>query len=493
MVRKTFTIAAVMLLLAGCSITPEPLSEADLAANADDKLARVTQEQEPVNRPISLHEAMARALKFNLDYRVELYARTLADQKLNLARSDLLPDLVANVHTSGRDSEAWSYSLTRSGVRSVDPSTSREKHNTAKDLTFSWNILDFGLSYVRAKQSADNALIAEEQKRKVINRIIEDVRTAYWRAVSADRLMSGLQKLEGRIVSALGNAKVLSSNGYSSPLAQLTFQRELLDIRRDINRLERELQASKVQLAALMNISPSSGFSIVIPERKLAALELKVDRDEMLKLALVNRPELREIAYKERINSLEAEAAMLELLPSLNLYAGANYDSNAFLVEQGWISWGAKASWNAMKLFAYPAKKAVIESETGLIDQRALETTMAIMTQVEVARLRYNYLRKSAATAGQYYDVQRRIRDQIRAGASADTTSEQTLIREEMNTLVASAEYDVAYSDLQNAFAAIYASIGADPYGDSIDESLPVSELAAQLQKLWQERGDFIR
>ena len=489
-VGRLMTISLVAIGISACTVTTEPLTEAELSLTAEDRMQRVTQDQEPVVRSISLYEAMARALKYNLDYRVELFAKELASQKANLARSDLLPDLVANSHYSNRSNDPFTFSRSRTGVPSVDPSVSREQESFTSDLTFSWHILDFGLSYARAKQAADKTLIAEEQRRKVINRIIEDVRTAYWRAVSADRLLSGFNRLESRVESALANSRSLQNNGYTSPVAALTYQRELVDIKRQTQRLQRELKTSKIQLAALMNLKPGEHYNLVLPKRKLSSLSLQVPSNEIMRLALQNRPELRELSYAGRINEREAEIALLELLPGIQLYAGLNYDSNDFLLNNDWVSWGAKASWNVMKIFAYPVKKRVIELESDLIDQRGLAMTMAVMTQVEVARARYHYLRKTAATAQQYYSVQRRLRDQVRASAGANTASEQSLIREEMNTLLASAQYDMAYADLQNAFAAIYASIGVDPFGDELDTSQPVGEVAKALRTTWRERGD---
>jgi len=483
--------AALGIFLSGCVVTPEPLTQSELALTADTNLASVTSGQEAVVQPISLYEAMARALKYNLDHKIELMARELADAKLNQAKSDMLPTLVANSSYSNRDHDPHSYSEGLSGIRSVTPSTSRENENFSKDIAFSWNILDFGLSYVRAKQSADQALIAEEQKRKVVNRIIEDVRSAYWRAVSADRLLSGFKGLEGRVETALKNSRSLGASGYTSPVAALTFQRELVDIKKRTQALQRELETSKIQLAALMNIPPDQAYSLVIPERNMSNLEVKIPAREMVSLALQNRPEIREISYRSRISEQEAEAALLELLPGIQLYAGANYDSNDFLLNNSWVSWGAKASWNAMKLFQYPARSRLVETEQQLNFQRSLAMTMAIMTQVEVARARYHHLRKSAATAAQYYSIQSKILKQVQSSQATGAASQQSLIREQMNTLVASAEYDIAYSDLQNAFATIYSSIGVDPWGDFLDTSADVAILAGSLKQVWHERGDF--
>ncbi|MCF6322432.1 MAG: TolC family protein [Rhizobiaceae bacterium] len=490
MLTKIIAITAAGIVLSGCAITPQPLSEVELAAYAEDKVHRVSLDQEPVVRSISLYEAMARALKYNLDYKIEMYAKDLANSKLNSARFDMLPDLVANSAYAGRSNDPFSISRTTIGTLSTDPSTSRDTSTSTKDITFSWNILDFGLSYVRAKQAADQTLIAEEQKRKVINRVMEDVRTAYWRAVSADRLLSGLRKLEGRTQAALRNSRALKNNGSTSPVAALTYERELIDIKRQTQRLQREMHTSKIQLAALMNLRPGDKFSLTLPKRRLASLKLTIPYSEIFTLALQNRPELREIAYRGRIEEREAKAALLELLPGIQLYAGANYDSNSYLVNNDWISWGAKASWNAMRLFQYPARKKVIDAGLNLNDQRALAMTMAIMTQVQVARIRYDYLRKSATTAAEYFYIQSQIRDKVRTSARNDAASEQTLIREELNTLVASAQYDIAYSDLQNAFASIYSSIGVDPFGDYLDVSAGVNELADALRNTWRERGD---
>lgn len=199
---------------------------------------------------------------------------------------------------------------------------------------------------------------------------------------------------------------------------------------------------------------------------------------------------MRELAYRSRIGDLEAEAALLELLPGIQLYKTANFDSNDFLLDNNWISWGAKASWNLIRLFQYPARKQVADAESELNRQRSLAMTMAIMTQVEVARVRYHYLRQSALTAQQYHGIQLRLLDQVRQSADSGSASEQSLIREEMNALESSVQYDIAYADLQNAFATIYASIGVNPWGDYLDTELDVATLATSLRQVWRERGD---
>lgn len=484
-------LACSALFLAGCQIAPKPYTEAALADYASDKLARVTADQEPITGQITLYEAMARALKYNLDYRVEIMNKLLANKNLRLKSADLLPQLVATGAYVDRNNSPASFSRTLlRGVTSVDPSTSQEQEKFVGDVTLSWHILDFGLSYVRAQQAADEVLIAEERKRKIINKIIEDVRTAYWRAVSADRLLEGFHQLRHRTERALAQSRKLYKSRQTSPVAALSYQRELLDIKRQIHRLERELRTSKMQLAALMNVNPGSDFSLHIPKRRLTDLAIKASGEEMVALALQNRPELREVGYQERINRKEAKAAILEILPGASVYAGANLDTNDFLFNSNWIGYGAKVGWNLMKVFTYPARKGAVTAKDDYLDKKALATTMAIMTQVYVARARYKYTRQAAETSAEYYQVQRRLKAQVAASVKANVASEQTMIREEMNTLVAAVQFDIAYADLQNAFATIYASVGSDPYDQNISTDMSVDELSKVLKETWRQRGD---
>ncbi|MEM9733955.1 MAG: TolC family protein [Pseudomonadota bacterium] len=492
---RPFKLAASglgLFLLAGCQITPMAFTDAQLSNYALDKLQRVTADQEPISGSVTLYEAMARALKYNLDYKVEIMNRQLANKNLRLKRYDMLPQLVANGNWTKRNNNAHSYSQTLfADVRSVDPTTSKQDASFVGDATFSWHILDFGLSYVRAQQAADEALIAEENKRKIINRIIEDVRTAYWRAVSADRLLAGFHRLRHRTEKAIAQSRRLYRARRTSPVSALSYERELVDIKRQIHRLERELKTAKIQLAALMNVNPGSNYKLHIPPRRLTALRVNKSGDQMVEMALQKRPELREIKYRERSNAKEAKAALLEVLPGAQIYAGMNLDTNDFLYNSNWVTYGAKVGWNLMKVFSYPARKGQVEAQSDLLDKRALATTMAIMTQVYVARARYKYLYRSAQTAAEYYDVQSKLNKQVKASVRAGAASQQTLIREEMNTLVAAVQYDLAYADLQNAFATVYSAVGLDPYEQNISTSMSVKAIADILRQSWRNRGDL--
>ncbi|MEO0637281.1 MAG: TolC family protein [Pseudomonadota bacterium] len=436
---------------------------------------------------------MARALKYNLDLQIELMEESLRAEDFNVARAEMLPSLVANAAWRGRNNYAGGTSIVvPSGTPTGGSATSGSFRNQlTADLALSWDILDFGVSYIQAKQAGDARLIAEERKRKVANRLLEDVRTAYWRAVSAEHLVSGLRSLAQKAEVALRQARELEQSEQASPLAALTFQRELIDIKSEIENLEDSISVAKTQLAALMNLPPNIRFKLRHSRQKASSLKVKKSADELIDLALANRSELREIAYELRSNRRELDKAILEVLPSARAFIGANLDANTLLLNSAWVPWGATVSANLMNVFKLPARRQRIEAQEALLDRRAMALAVAIVTQVHVSRARFGHAKQRFQTSQQRVGVQVKIRSQIRSAVEAGTASDQTLIREEMNTLVARAKRDIAYSEMQNTFANIYASIGIDPFDAGIDRSQSVDEISDALQTFWRDQGDF--
>jgi outer membrane protein TolC len=188
------------------------------------------------------------------------------------------------------------------------------------------------------------------------------------------------------------------------------------------------------------------------------------------------------------VNRREIDAALLKTLPNLKAFAGVNYDSNSYLYKQDWVGVGARASWNLINVFRYPMSKQAVENQQALISQRELALTMAVMTEVYVSRTRHSHLSAELETAGERLDIQNRILEKIRAGSRAGSVSQQTLIREEMNTLTEEVRHDIVFADLQNARANTYAAMGMDTFGPEVTGRESVSVLANSLEQLWVKR-----
>jgi len=488
------TVAAIGLN--SCAIKPIPLTTDEVQSRVQEDRAVLTKDQEPVTGPIDLYEAMARALKYNLDARVELMHKMLAQTQLDLSHYAMLPRLAANAGFDGRNN--FTGGVARSlitGRQVLEPFTSAEKNIFSADLSLSWNVLDFGLSYVRAKQAADDVLIAEEERRRVANRVMQDVRVAYWRAVSAERILPSLKMLDEWVKSALEKAQAIQEEKLSAPLVPLQYKLDLLNTQRYVQQLFRELNTAKLQLAALINLPPGQEPRLVltVPEREARTLPLPVELEALETRALEARPELRMIDYRRRINAHETKAAILEMLPSLNLQVGGNYNSNSFLFNNHWAAYAARASWNLLNVVRYPARAKTIEAQEKILHTQHLALTMAIMSQVHVSVAQVAQAKKETSTAELYHDTQAKITEQMRLAWRAARLSEQAMLRERINQVAAQLRHDAAEAELQTAWAALLAAVGEDVLPNDLTQEQSLSDLAGELRTRWTKSKEIFK
>ncbi len=76
--RSLAILLFLSLFVSGCSYIPVAFTKGELQEKAKSDRENITQNQEPVSGSISLYEAIARALKYNLDYHVEFAEKVLA-------------------------------------------------------------------------------------------------------------------------------------------------------------------------------------------------------------------------------------------------------------------------------------------------------------------------------------------------------------------------------------------------------------------------------
>ncbi|MBP2230999.1 outer membrane protein TolC [Azospirillum agricola] len=483
------------LLAAGCAVSPEPLTTEDNLARVRKDLSVVFAPQEPVTRAISMHEAMARAIKYNLDERVKIMETAVASQQLDLSHYDMLPRVVASAGYVGRNNDSGSESLNlATGRRTGESTTAVDKHRRVGDLGFTWNVLDFGVSYLRARQNANLVLIADERRRRVVQGILQDVRTAYWRAVAAERMLERIAPLEARIEGARRDARTLEALRVQAPLQALGYTRSLVETLRQLQSLRRELVAAKSQLGALMGLPPGEPFEVELPAKDgtKAPPRLEIPVEALETYALLHRPELLEESYNQRISADETWRSMLKLLPGVELNAALRYDSNSFLLNQRWADYGARVSWNLINLVSAPGTLSYANAQEELVTFRRQALSMAVLSQVRVAMLQFRELNQEFGLTAEQADLDTRIRTQYANVGTAGQIGELGVIQAEVTALLSDLRRDLVYADLHNAYARVMVSAGVDP----LPETVPSADLATLTRAVdqglgsWQERAN---
>lgn len=468
---RGMVVLAVAAVMAGCTVTPKALTPEEVQDRVKNDTARMYTEQEAIRGPISMDEAVARALKYNLDYRLKKMESALALGLTDYASYDMLPKMVASAGYTSRSNYSGGTSIgILDGEMSERPTSSDERSRTTRGIEFSWNALDFGVSYYRARQQGDQFMIAEERRRKVVQNLLQDVRAAYWRALGAQKLNVQADDIVQRANLALGRSREAETQKIIPPGLALAYQRALLDATTLLNQRRQDLEFAKRELAALMNVPPAAAFTLAeAAETTLPAAPRDLARIE--DMALLQRPELREEDFRKRITADEARKQMLGMLPGISFNYGAQRDSNSFLYNNSWSQGGVSLAWNLMRLVALPAMKDAQKYQESTDEARRMALSMAILTQTRVSAERYRMALEDFKLADQASQVDTRLAAYTKASVTAKLESELEAIRTQARAVLGSYQRANAYANAHIAFGRLYNTIGFDPIADDFESN----------------------
>lgn len=467
---RLLSVVCASLFLAGCgSLSPVPFTGDEIKDRVAEDRLQMYADQEPIAAPIDFYQAAARALKYNLDYKLKLMENALSQSLHEMSTHEMLPRLVAGAGYVYRNNDSGGRSIgIEDGIQSLRPSTSQERERTLANLSLSWNVLDFGVSYYRAQQKADQVLMAEERRRKVVQNVMQDVRNSYWRALGAQKLLGRVDSLIVRVNSALDQAKQVERQGLMPRQEVLNYQRALLDAVSLLTLRRQDLELARSELDALMSIAPGTEYTLA-DQAELALPAVPNDIESLETIALENRPEIMEEWYRKRVTENDIKAAKAMLWPNLSFDVGPQYDSNKYNYNKSWIDTGIRVSWNILKLTQLPSLNRAHEYQNKTDDMRRLALSMAVLTQVRVGLLRYNLSLAELDFAEESLRVDKELLNFAHAASATKLESELELIRAEARALLAEYQRYASYSNAQAAWGRVYNSVGLDVLPEAIE------------------------
>ena len=411
------------------------------------------------------------AIKNNKELKIKLLENALANRQIDKIKFEMLPSLAANAGYSGSDKYRTTTSANVSnadtaGVMGTTYTTSSEKSVANQDIGFTWNALDFGLSYIKAGQSNNRYLISDEAEKKATHNLVREVIRTYWNSLSAEKLIKKYDPLLIKVDSALNDSQKIEELLLTKPMDALLYQKELLDIQRALQTQKQIFIDAKIQLGTLMGLLPNQKFKIVDTNEPLTILDMSLKGME--EHALIHRPELIENHYEERISVQQAKAGIVSLLPGLNFNAAWTSSSNDYLMNKTNFEYGSTLGANLLNVFSYPKIKEINETNLRIIKEQRLALSMAVLSQVHLSNINYQMALEEYATADRYYDVSQKITAQVKNAQKIAKFGNLELIREEASLLVAELRYDIAYTKLQHAIGQIYTSVGLDVTEDNV-------------------------
>ncbi len=451
-----------LLAVASCAITPKELTQIELKNSAKiDKSLMFGSEVESVGS-VSLEEAIARALKYNLDSRARSMEQALTLNQLNLDNYQLLPSLAINAGYSDRS--GWN--ATNSHTLKAPPPSSQFSVGTDKrlftgDFSLSWNILDFGVSYYNARQNADRSLIAEERRRKVVESLTREVQFSYWRMVAAQKLEKRVKFAITRAEQALASARKVEKEKLKNPTEILVFQKQLLQKLRRVETVNQVLASARIELAALINVPPLKRFRVVPPSSDTLVLpKWTIDIEEMERMAFQNNPDIREKLYLSRISVIDAKKSLITYLPGIELKGGRNYNSNSFMDSNRWFEWSSTLSLKVLKLLSLPNQLKYNSANKELSDAQRIALRMAVLAQVHVADLNYANAVKQYNRANELYKIDERLTQQIAKRQESDIQSMLERVSQETASIESVMRRYQTYSEVVAAVGRLHSTLG---------------------------------
>lgn len=434
----------------------------------------------PPPSPLAPAEAVAYALRHNLDAKVAEIDEAYQNESLVAARRRLIPALTLRFspNYSNHPAARWSESA-GSGSQSLESSYSSEQFTRQTEIGMVWNLIDFGVGYLRSRQQGERVLHATEQRRRVRQQVVLDVLSRYWRASAAAKIAADAESLKKELdeqaAAVRDSVELRILSGAEGARRELAIHTSLAEL----EQYRRAAAQTKLELAGTLGCG--GGAELALSDFGAAPVRLPEIKDGDPRIlqaaALKRRPELFQQDAQERVAVDEARLALLQIAPNANLSLSFYDDPDKFLEWGNWMTAGVRITWNLFNIPARLAERRMAKTQEAMAKQKGLALAAAVMSQVGIAYSDWLLTRNYAATLDKRAASRERLVEALAAGEEDGQTRPGEVLQERVRLLSdqagalrAQAEVRVAGARLANAIGLDVDDSGKFVWGDGGDE-----------------------
>ncbi len=185
---------------------------------------------------------------------------------------------------------------------------------------FGWGLTTI---FVRIAENRETATVFDYKTR--LSQLIQRITEAYWGAVFAKENLKVQQKGVELAEALLKGAEARVRTGVLPPVAVTEAQAEKARREELVIIAENDLEIARTNLRLTLNLNPNNTFlpRKIEPAEAPSAEPFKIDRVQSLEGALTHRPEILSVNLTVQNQALQARYAENQLLPRLDLKAGA--------------------------------------------------------------------------------------------------------------------------------------------------------------------------
>lgn len=431
--------------------------------NQDDMRCIQSRSQLP-SYPLTLDEIVDIALSRNLSLLVKQHEYAIQREAVTRERFNMLPKLIFNWENYGRTENTASFSQSLvPGVPPAPLSISSEQNIMRWDMGFAWNLVDFGLSYYRSRIESNKVLIAQLEYERLRQNLVVDVTRQYWKAaVAKNALKSSIEIVDKALEQQLTIQRQMQSK-IISEIQGLRNENQLINIRGQLQAYSAQYHSAMTELSLLMGAPSACDFEIA----DIQCVGVDVVPDDVCCLeqfALINRPELFSADVEERVRVDEARAAIIQMLPGVELFGSAFHDSNKYLLHNNWLAAGARATWNLLNVPAFNKEREIACMRKQLSKANRIALAAGVISQVHLAYLLYHDNLQAYNIAKELEGVNKRLLEAAMSEQRQGKLHQADILKYQAETLFSTIDAQTKYAELQNALEQLNSAIGIPRY-----------------------------
>jgi len=455
------------MLFSGCTSQ----YRVDLVKQRRDNLAeelKLIQVRETMSfpDPLTLDDVIKIGTQNNLEMRI---SRIMADIEKDNALAEKL-NMLPQLSLSGNLGYRNSYNISKyqdiyTGQEVLGTSTNQEKATKLMNIDLSWNILDFGLSYLRARQAVMGTEIKRMERIRQSQKLAVELSAAYWRAVLTVKDLERVKAIEAEATEYKTRAEALVAQKRLDPFIAKGIEKQVSDLSITSNNLQAEITAVKIELAKLMGLSPVTRFELSGESSAEAYLEnmpdsSKVDPRKLEIVSLNHRPELFSADLEEKVRQDEARSVLVSMFPGIRLSASQNFDYNSFLLNTTWSSVGVSVAENILALPSKYMSWKAKDKTVSMVKAQRLMLTAGIIAQVHMAFHDYRTKEKQFRLYHNAWLISEDLLNMSRERNKLGTVTDVQITQRMMETVVSKLQRDRSLTDVMNAYNMLLVTLG---------------------------------
>jgi len=424
----------------------------------EDHVARYTVDntvqEKLTSQSFTLEQAVDYALKNNPDLQIAIERISQAEAQLGIALSAFYPQVTARASYLHSNNPAQVFSMIVSqrdfNVDSIQNiNTPGFRQDFRPEIIGRLSLFRGGQDYQNKKAAELGIDAAEFERSSVHNALIEAVTTSYYAYLAALEAQKVAQESILAITSELNQTKLRYEAGSVLKSDVLSLEVKLAEAQDAEIRATNSIEISKTSIANLLGLPSTQAFTIASSSSILIKPELTASFNELLELAMTERPEVKAAAKQVEISVRQLKIEQGAYLPKADAFVsyGQNSQVPGFSGQKDNVTVGVAVEMNLFSGFGTKQRVSSAERKVAEVRETERKTKLAIEQEVKIAFLNLEEalarLRVTEASARSAEEALRLVNEERRAGMVTVTRYiESEVARNKAQSSSIAAHYD---------------------------------------------------